>query len=188
MPDKEDRKTSWNDRYQSKSYNPLLPEPFLVDHIFSLKPGSVLDIACGEGRNSLFLAQMGFQVSAVDFSEVALDRLRKTSTENNLIIDIIESDLSNLDCLQKLKKYDNIIVIHFKLGEDLLERIPSLLSDDGIFLYCTFSHRQSEETAFPEEYCLKEGSLSDKKWALTLLKYSSFKDIRGYHDGYLFRR
>jgi len=188
MSDNENHKTSWNNRYESPSNKPLQPEPFLIDHLSFLKPGSVLDIACGEGRNSVFLSQKGFKVSAIDFSEIALNRLRKNSNENNLNIETIELDLSDIDNFKKLRKFDNIIAIHFKLRDDLLELIPTLLDRSGIFLYCTFNQRQLEIKTFPEEYCLKEGELVDKKWALKLVKYTSFKDDRGYHDGYLFKR
>ncbi len=188
MPDNESRKTHWNDRFKSKSKRPRQPEPFLIDYVSLLKPGSVLDIACGEGRNSIFLSQKGFKVSAIDFSEIALNRLRKISNENNLNIETIEMDLDYNDSFKKLKKFDNIIIIHFKLRDDLLELIPSLLSKSGIFLYCIFNQRQLEIRTFPREFCLKEGELVDKKWALKLLKYTSFKDNRGYHDGYLFKR
>ncbi len=188
MPDKKDRKISWNDRYKSQSIRPLQPEPFLIDHVSIFKPGSVLDIACGEGRNSVFLSQKGFKVSAIDFSEIALKRLRKVSNKNNLNIETIELDLSDKASFKKLGIFDNIIIIHYKLSDDLLGLVPSLLTREGIFLYCTFNKQQLEIKTFLEEYCLREGELVEKKWALKLLKYTSFKDDRGYHDGYLFKK
>ena len=148
----------------------------------------MLDIACGEGRNSVFLSEKGFKVSAIDFSEIALGRLRKYSNENNLNIETLELDLSDDDSFKRLKRFDNIIVVHFKLIDDLLDLIPSILYSGGVFLYCTYNHRQLEIRAFPEEFCLKKGELVDKKWPLELLKYSSFKDTRGYHDGYVFKK
>ena len=191
MSSQSGHKTSWNDRYKSKIKQPLYPEQFLIDHLSFLKPGSVLDIACGEGPNSVFLSQKGFKVSAIDFSEIALDRLRNSSNENNLNIETIEMDLSKnkkFKMLKKLKRFDNIIIIHFRLSDDLLELIPSLLNNGGILLYCTFNQRQLEIKTFPEEFCLREGELVNKKWALKLLKFTSFENERGYHDGYLFKR
>ena len=188
MPDNEGHKASWNNRYELSPNRPLEPEPFLIDHVSWLKPGTVLDMACGEGRNSVFLSQQGFAVSAIDFSEIALSRLRNFSNENNLNIETIELDLTDNDSIASLKSFDNIIVIHFKLKDDSLELIPSLLNRGGIFLYCTYNQRQLEKRTFPEEFCLTEGELVDRKWALKLLKYTSFKDDKGYQDGYLFKR
>jgi len=188
MPNHKNRKSSWNDRHRSPSNKPLLPEPFLVDHLSTFKPGTVMDMACGAGRNSIFLSQNGFKVSSIDFSEIALARLSEFSCENNLDIETIELDLSHRGNLKKLKTVDNIIVIHFKLTDDVLELIPSLLKKNGIFLYCTFNLRQSEKRTFPKEFCLKQGELVDKKWELKLLKYATFKNESGYHDGYLFQK
>lgn len=188
MTNSKSRKKSWNDRYKSPSNQPLQPEPFLIDHVSRFKPGSVLDIACGTGRNSVFLSKNGFKVTSVDFSEIALARLSENSHENNLSIETIKMDLSQTECFKKLKKVDNIIVIHYKLKDDLLEQIPSLLNNHGIFLYCTFNLRQLELRTFPREFCLKQGELVNKKWELKLLKYTTFKNKTGYHDGYLFQK
>ena len=109
MPDNEGHKTSWNDRFKSQSNRPLQPEPFLIDHVSFLKPGSVLDIACGEGRNSVFLSQKGFNVSAIDFSEIALNRVVLPVPPLWLVIEIMVIEClpinHSIQCLQcKLSK------------------------------------------------------------------------------------
>ena len=67
----------WNERYAAV---PLLwdvdPGPFLGGETAAMAPGRALDLGCGEGRNAIWLAQNGWQVTAVDFSDVALDRGR----------------------------------------------------------------------------------------------------------------
>jgi SAM-dependent methyltransferase len=188
MPDNERRKKSWDDRYRSSSKQPLIPEPFLVEHISFFKPGSVLDLACGEGRNSMFLSQYGLQVSSFDFSKIALARLSEISYKGHLNIKTIKLDLSREADIKLLTKADNITVVHYKLSDDLLNLIPSLLHKNGIFLYCTFNLRQLEIRAFPEKFCLKHEELVDKKWELKLLKHSTFRNRKGYHDGYLFQK
>lgn len=66
---------AWNERYASA---PLLwtvdPGPFLGAQVGPMAPGHALDLGAGEGRNSLWLAGRGWEVTAVDFSDVALDR------------------------------------------------------------------------------------------------------------------
>ncbi|MBK8503542.1 MAG: methyltransferase domain-containing protein [Saprospiraceae bacterium] len=183
-----DHKKKWNDRYLTKSNDQLEPELFLVEHLAYFKPGSVLDIACGDGRNSIFLAQRGFKVISLDFSEVALNHLIKIADEKNLGIETIELDLSREEGLSKFKNIDNIMVIHFKLNEELLTQIPNLLNPGGLLLYYTYSLRQSEAGSFPQGYCLKEAELLDRKWSLQLLNYTSHETSNGFHDGYLFRK
>jgi SAM-dependent methyltransferase len=68
----------WNERYAAQ---PLLwdvdPDPFLGGELHGVAPGRALDLGAGEGRTSLWLAERGWQVTAVDFSDVALDRGRR---------------------------------------------------------------------------------------------------------------
>lgn len=182
------RKKIWNERYQMKSSQALEPEPFLMDHLSHLKPGSVLDIACGDGRHSIFLAQKGFDVTGLDFSKIALGRLRKVADTKKLNIETIEMDLSTNEGFSSLKKFDNLIVIHFKLSDLLLDQIPNLLNPGGLFLYYTFNRRHAETSSFPEIFCLDEAALVDKKWKIEMLKYATTDDILGFRDGYLFRK
>lgn len=53
------------------------PNPQLVDEVAGLPPGSALDVGCGEGADTLWLAQRGWRVTAVDISGVALERARE---------------------------------------------------------------------------------------------------------------
>jgi 2-polyprenyl-3-methyl-5-hydroxy-6-metoxy-1,4-benzoquinol methylase len=68
----------WNERYAAQ---PLLwnvdPGPFLGGEVGDREPGRALDLGAGEGRTSLWLAERGWHVTAVDFSDVALDRGRQ---------------------------------------------------------------------------------------------------------------
>jgi 2-polyprenyl-3-methyl-5-hydroxy-6-metoxy-1,4-benzoquinol methylase len=68
----------WNERYAAQ---PLLwnvdPGPFLGGEVGDRPPGRALDLGAGEGRTALWLAQRGWEVTAVDFSDVALDRGRQ---------------------------------------------------------------------------------------------------------------
>ena len=72
----------WNDRYAAQA---LLwdvdPDPFLGPELAGMPPGRGLDLGAGEGRTTLWLAQRGWDVTAVDFSDVALDRGRRRVAE-----------------------------------------------------------------------------------------------------------
>lgn len=73
MSDKD--RDKWNVKYRQKHGDPG-PSDCLVRHWHRVLPGPALDIACGNGRNSLFLAQKGFRVDSVDISDIAVERLR----------------------------------------------------------------------------------------------------------------
>lgn len=65
----------WDDKFSGRSDEPLSPEKSLIENIAYFKKGSALDVACGDGRNTLFLLENGFEVTAIDFSSKALERL-----------------------------------------------------------------------------------------------------------------
>jgi 2-polyprenyl-3-methyl-5-hydroxy-6-metoxy-1,4-benzoquinol methylase len=77
--------TFWDQRYADHP-SPWSDEPnrFLVEAVDGLSRGTALDLACGEGRNTLWLARQGWDVTGVDFSEVAISRGRRVAAENGL--------------------------------------------------------------------------------------------------------
>lgn len=65
----------WDDRYaQADLVWGAPPNSLVVQHVWPLQRGRALDLACGEGRNAIWLAVTGWRVTAVDFSRVALDK------------------------------------------------------------------------------------------------------------------
>ncbi|MFT9496182.1 class I SAM-dependent methyltransferase [Anaerosolibacter sp.] len=69
-------KEYWEKKISNRSDHPLSPEKAIVENIACFKKGSILDIACGDGRNTLFFLENGFEATGVDFSSKALERLR----------------------------------------------------------------------------------------------------------------
>ncbi|MGI8761352.1 MAG: class I SAM-dependent methyltransferase [Jatrophihabitantaceae bacterium] len=68
---------AWDERYRSSTLVwGARPNCWVEQELADVPPGRALDLACGEGRNALWLAARGWQVSALDFSPVALDKAR----------------------------------------------------------------------------------------------------------------
>jgi 2-polyprenyl-3-methyl-5-hydroxy-6-metoxy-1,4-benzoquinol methylase len=84
----------WDQRYTDHP-SPWSDEPnrFLVEAVAGLPIGSALDLACGEGRNTLWLARQGWDVTGVDFSEVAISRGRRVAADNGLDVRFERHDL-----------------------------------------------------------------------------------------------
>jgi SAM-dependent methyltransferase len=72
----------WDSRYAAvEQVWSLGPNQFVAAELADLPPGRAVDLACGEGRNAIWLAERGWQVTALDFSRVAVDRGRRTAGE-----------------------------------------------------------------------------------------------------------
>lgn len=69
------------------------PNRFLREEVERLPPGRALDLACGEGRNAVWLAARGWEVTAVDFSARALEKARRLARERGVGVRLVHADL-----------------------------------------------------------------------------------------------
>ena len=70
------------------------PNRFLRAEAGALSPGRALDLACGEGRNAVWLARRGWEVTAVDFSDTALAKARRLAAEHAVEVRWVRDDLA----------------------------------------------------------------------------------------------
>src|SRR3970040_847425 len=69
---------AWNERYREKKLVwSAIPNRFLVEVVSGLEPGAAYDLAGGEGRNAVWMAEHGWRVTVVDWSSVALEEGRR---------------------------------------------------------------------------------------------------------------
>lgn len=84
----------WDRRYLEKELVwSAGPNRFLVEEVAALSPGRALDLGAGEGRNAIWLVGLGWRVTAVDFSAVALDKARRIAASRGVEIDWVNADL-----------------------------------------------------------------------------------------------
>ena len=89
-------RAKWDERYRNGSYeNRTHPTALLAEWLPQLSRGRALDVACGAGRDALFLAAAGYRVDAVDISAVALDRGRPAALEHGLDVRWLCADLDD---------------------------------------------------------------------------------------------
>ncbi|HUJ67465.1 MAG TPA: class I SAM-dependent methyltransferase [Acidimicrobiales bacterium] len=127
---------AWDERYRGSE---LLwgagPNRFLAAETADLVPGTALDVACGEGRNSVWLAEQGWRVTGVDFSPVGLAKAAALAAERGVQVDWLEADLTRWD---PPAAYDLVIVFYLQLPEDLrravLSRLASHVAPGGTLL------------------------------------------------------
>jgi 2-polyprenyl-3-methyl-5-hydroxy-6-metoxy-1,4-benzoquinol methylase len=91
------------------------PNRFVEEWLGDLRPGSVLDVACGEGRNSVWLAERGWDATGVDFSPVALERARRMADEHDVEVTWVEADVTTWEAHAT---YDLVLVAYVHLPPD----------------------------------------------------------------------
>jgi SAM-dependent methyltransferase len=89
------------------------PNRFLVAEVAELSPGRALDLACGSGRNAVWLAARGWQVTGVDFSDVALEQARALAAEREVEVEWLEGDL--LEWEPADRAYDLVVVLYLQV-------------------------------------------------------------------------
>jgi SAM-dependent methyltransferase len=88
------RQEMWDERHAARDpIESSEPDPTLVAEIGPLAPGRALDLGTGDGRNAVWLATRGWDVTAVDFSRVALDRGRALAERTGVGVDWVQADL-----------------------------------------------------------------------------------------------
>jgi 2-polyprenyl-3-methyl-5-hydroxy-6-metoxy-1,4-benzoquinol methylase len=129
-------KLKWDKKY--KNTPSLLKErkvsEKLVQIVPLLKGKRVLDIACGTGRNSIYLAKEGFEIEALDISQIALDTINSKNYTN------ITTKLIDLDSyFPSLNNYTLIMMTNF-LDRTLIPKLIKALKKDGILFIETYMH------------------------------------------------
>jgi SAM-dependent methyltransferase len=112
----------WDTRYRaSELVWGAGPNRWVAEEVTGLAPGHAVDLACGEGRNALWLAELGWTVTAVDFSAVALDkgRAEAATLPHGAAIDWVLGDAINYDAPQSA---DLVLLCYFQLEAPLRRR------------------------------------------------------------------
>lgn len=129
-------KTYWN-QYYERNLAPVAPTQFATDIIDYLKEGrAILDIGCGNGRDSIFFSQRGLKVYAVDQAETAINSLREQYIGSN--IKFIADDFVESVRIEDLK-YDylysrfTIHAITEKQEDKLIKKAFKILKENGLF-------------------------------------------------------
>lgn len=126
---------AWDERYRATgllwSAGPnICVEDRLTDH----EPGVGVDLASGEGRNAIWLAQRGWKMTAVDFSGVAIERGRQLSDEDD--VDFIQADVFTWEPdWSRSRGFDLVLIAYLQVEaeplSDLVRRVIGWLSPDG---------------------------------------------------------
>jgi len=129
-------KKRWDERFKGRTFAfGKEANPFLKRYIKRLPKGTALDIAAGEGRNAVFLAQHGFNVDTIDISERGLRKAQRLAKEKKVKIHTVLTDLHTYK-IEK-EKYDLIANFYF-LNRSLIPKIKKGLKKGGRIIFETY--------------------------------------------------
>ncbi len=126
----EDR-DKWTKRYASDDYRKTNPVDLLHDWAPRLPVGTALDVACGAGRNAIYLAELGFSVDAIDISSEGLKLAKRQADEKQLQVNWIEQDFD--EKTPDEKTYDLIVVFWF-VNMALISQLSKQLNPGGYLI------------------------------------------------------
>ncbi len=111
---------AWDDRYANSPGLVWTAEAnrFVIEEVADLPPGRALDLAAGEGRNAVWLAQHGWRVTAVDFSAVAVERGRDLAVGRGVTVDWTVADVTGYQ--PEPDAYDLVLIAYLHLARPAL--------------------------------------------------------------------
>jgi SAM-dependent methyltransferase len=139
---------AWNRRYAgSELLWTARPSRYLEAEVAPLPPARALDMACGEGRNAVWLAERGWQVTGVDFSDVALAKARRLAGERGVSVAWVCADVRRF--VPPSRAFDLVAVLYLHLPaperRDVLARAADALAPGGVLLVLGHDASNPEE-------------------------------------------
>lgn len=163
----------WLEKYQaSKDYLfGKAPSDFLTENLQHLSRGNVFDVGLGEGRNAVYLASKGFQVTGLDFCETAIERAKDLALGSGVSIECKAQDLDFH--LIPIMSYDNILVVDTRPPLTILKNLSRGLKKGGVLLIDAYTTAQIGRPGYQPDFveCFKPGELLDYVRDLHLLCY-----------------
>lgn len=122
----------WEERYRSgASGKEDTPTILLVETVEKLAPGAAIDLACGAGRNALYLAERGWQVTAVDGSATAIQLLQDRASARGLEVHTEVADLTAPDFTIQPDSFDLVLIAYY-LQRDLFAKAKAAVRPGGV--------------------------------------------------------
>ncbi len=115
----------WDERYASSEFTwSTEPNQFVAAELAGLPPGRALDLAAGEGRNTVWLAERGWRVTAVDFSRVGLEKGRKLSAARGVGADQVTWIVADLNDYQpEPAAFDLVLIAYAQVAPELRAKL-----------------------------------------------------------------
>jgi tellurite methyltransferase len=155
-------KIKWNAKHKNRMEELKEPEvnPRLKSLSAYLEGGTALDLACGLGGNSLYLARMKYEVDALDISDVAINYIEEQAKMDQLRINPMVCDLTKFNLLDWENDSYNLVVLTYYLDRSLFPIVKGLLKENGYFFMETYYQTlENENSRVSNQYKLRPNEL-----------------------------
>ena len=172
--------TTWDERFRTGEY-PSDPEPSRVlrEYVPETADGTALDIACGTGRNTVYLAEQGYDVDAIDQSIEGLRITRERASERGVgeRIELLQADAT---AFEYPEAYYDVVTISFFRALDRLSDIKAALKPQGLLFYQHHLRSDPPAEAGPstDRYRFASNELLHACLDLTVLYYEESSERR----------
>lgn len=122
------------------------PTALVVETAANLSPGTAVDLACGGGRNALYLAEKGWTVTAIDGSESAIELVSARASARNLAMQTAIADLTSAGFAFPPHAFD-LVVIAYYLQRDLFGRAKLAVKAGGVVLAIVHTPEPGEQSS-----------------------------------------
>ena len=163
-------KERWNEKYSGDTYRfGKDPIPYLVEHLNRLPKGKALDLAMGEGRNGVFLATKGFQVTGLDISEKGLEKAQALAEAQGVMIETKVADLDHASL--GTNEYDVVLCTYY-LDRGLFPKMKQAVKPGGMVVVETYTMDHLKyRPQFRKEWLLEKNELVEWFKDFTILDY-----------------
>ena len=162
----------------------LKPNKYVTQIPKIIKPGKVLDIGVGEGRNALFLVKQRFEVTGVDILKEAVDKFLKFARDKKLDVSGVISDIVNFDFKQNYDVIISVATLHLISKDkviDIIKKIKEHTKPNGINLLTVFTKKDVGFEECPNLYFFDKNELKElyKDWQILEYKNYIKKETHG---------
>ncbi len=137
-----DARKSWNEIWSTMDESYAGADDTLVEQFNGSSPGRALELGCGTGGNAIWLAEQGWKLTAVDYSDVAIGKARERAEERDVSVDFVVADASTY---QPDDQYDLVASFYIQLPSEMRKKMlavaASALAPGGTLLFV--SHDKS---------------------------------------------
>jgi len=129
----EAKRERWNDAYRRGTIFIKEPNRLLVSTVAGVKPGAALDVAMGQGRNALYLASQGWQVTGVDIADEGIRQAKAAAAERGLALNAVLTNIDEYDF--GTARWDLVTMIYAGSSMKWIDRIKPSLKPGGLFVF-----------------------------------------------------